>query len=404
MSVILCGRTVLLPDAADELLSLHVQITDWLDSNVKAIVCVPDEVSLSTKEKRRLKGFRKCGAPVYSLKDYIFLLSSSSSSSPASSSSSSSSCPSSPSSIVDLTQEQGSEEDEQGSEEDDVVKKKSKKRSSSNKVKSNDEKSMKKKTKKSTESDSKTHRSASSVTDLLGMEKDLATGEKRVVKWQLKCPAATKVRMQRAQDQRLYLIEQTPLSSRWGNAKEFTILGSTGNVYRVEIGDRVRCNCPDAERGNVCKHQLFVFLRVLKQDAKSPYIYQKALLSRERAHIFDEAPLQADVVAEKKVREAYTKAVKGESQKEEPPTTENHRGEASDDCAICFEALGEEKLAVCPTCRNAIHSDCLGRWRSASSSNDTCPLCRSAWPSTSSSADPTISGGFLNLAAVAGIF
>ena len=60
--------------------------------------------------------------------------------------------------------------------------------------------------------------------------------------------------------------------------EEFSVLGSTGNVsdpttsfisrhltstqvYTVTIDRTPRCNCPDALKGNHCKHILFILIK-----------------------------------------------------------------------------------------------------------------------------------------------
>jgi hypothetical protein len=52
-------------------------------------------------------------------------------------------------------------------------------------------------------------------------------------------------------------------------------------VYTVRISKQPRCDCPDAAKGHVCKHILFVYLRVLKLSASNPIVWQKALLTHE---------------------------------------------------------------------------------------------------------------------------
>jgi hypothetical protein len=61
-----------------------------------------------------------------------------------------------------------------------------------------------------------------------------------------------------------------------------TVLGSTGNVYSVNIGQVPSCDCPDfARSSDACKHVLFVMTRVLRLSHSNPVIYQKALLQKE---------------------------------------------------------------------------------------------------------------------------
>ncbi len=45
-------------------------------------------------------------------------------------------------------------------------------------------------------------------------------------------------------------------------------------VYRVEVSRHPHCSCPDFARGHLCKHWLFVLLRVLRQSPDNPVIWQ----------------------------------------------------------------------------------------------------------------------------------
>jgi SWIM zinc finger len=83
---------------------------------------------------------------------------------------------------------------------------------------------------------------------------------------------------------RLYLIERKavrPVGSPGGAQETFVVLGATRNVYEVTIGKHLKCTCPDFAKGNVCKHQLFVMLRVLKLGKQNPAVWQRALLISE---------------------------------------------------------------------------------------------------------------------------
>jgi uncharacterized Zn finger protein len=59
------------------------------------------------------------------------------------------------------------------------------------------------------------------------------------------------------------------------------VLGATRNVYTVTVGRVPSCTCPDAAKGNLCKHILFVLMRVLKLRRDNPLVWQKALLKSE---------------------------------------------------------------------------------------------------------------------------
>ena len=205
-------------------------------------------------------------------------------------------------------------------------------------------------------------------------------------------------RIARALNQRLYLIEQEEEDS----GRKYAVLGSTGNVYTVKVGPLVSCDCPDAAKGNVCKHQLFVMLKVLRAAESSKLIYQRALLSHELAELFSKGgAARPEAVASSSVVEAYAEAT-GKSKA--PAEEEAAAPLRNSDCPVCFEALGSEKCEVCVTCHNGIHAECFGMWvRTKGTAAVTCPLCRSAWPEAATSSGRVGAEGFVNLAREAGV-
>eukprot|EP00929_Paragymnodinium_shiwhaense_P052183 TRINITY_DN26147_c0_g1_i1.p1 TRINITY_DN26147_c0_g1~~TRINITY_DN26147_c0_g1_i1.p1 ORF type:complete len:507 (+),score=27.04 TRINITY_DN26147_c0_g1_i1:196-1716(+) len=222
--------------------------------------------------------------------------------------------------------------------------------------------------------------------------------ERRLARWRSTCSVATSERMGRALEQRMYLLEQMDLNSDHGPSKQFEVLGSTGNAYTVRIGALVSCSCPDALKGFVCKHQLFVFLRVLRAPRSSALIYQRALLSSERVELFAAVrsfQAETNAVAIQPVREAYKES-------KNPRDPVQHRGLASDDCPICYEELAQEALKVCKTCRNAVHEACLTKWSLARVGRVSCPSCReNNWDQ--SQPRPLMREGYLNFGDVAGL-
>ena len=80
--------------------------------------------------------------------------------------------------------------------------------------------------------------------------------------------AAAAARMERALSERLYLIERRDESECSPSGlvalrHAFAVLGSTGNVYSVSICRTPSCTCVDfTERKAICKHLLFVYLKV----------------------------------------------------------------------------------------------------------------------------------------------
>eukprot|EP00038_Savillea_parva_P031554 m.87854 g.87854 ORF g.87854 m.87854 type:complete len:952 (+) comp9728_c0_seq1:293-3148(+) len=78
---------------------------------------------------------------------------------------------------------------------------------------------------------------------------------------------------------------------------EFTVLGSTGNVYHCEISREPRCDCKDAAKGNICKHLYFIYCRVLGVDQHASHVpFQRRLLRSELNNLFRSPPLVASSV------------------------------------------------------------------------------------------------------------
>ncbi|EIN06971.1 hypothetical protein PUNSTDRAFT_135671 [Punctularia strigosozonata HHB-11173 SS5] len=177
--------------------------------------------------------------------------------------------------------------------------------------------------------------------------------------------------------------------------EEFSVLGSTGNVYTVVIDKEPSCNCPDAQKGHTCKHVLFVFLK----GTASIFL------------IFASAPAAPHAVAHARVRQAYLQAT-GRStttaaDADEASSAKKKRlPEAGDDCPICYETMhgvAEATLSFCDECGKGIHKECFQQWAKRSSTV-TCVWCRAAWIRPgASSAGPRSGGGYVNLAAVAGV-
>ena len=55
-------------------------------------------------------------------------------------------------------------------------------------------------------------------------------------------------------------------------------------VYKVTVSRHPSCTCPDFQKGNFCKHLLFVMLRVIRLADTDPLVWQRALLTSEVSH------------------------------------------------------------------------------------------------------------------------
>lgn len=215
--------------------------------------------------------------------------------------------------------------------------------------------------------------------------------------------------------------------------EEFSVLGSTGNVYTVTIDRIPKCDCPDATKGNHCKHILFVFIKVLQVSEASGYWFQKALLTSELEQIFAEAPLAPNSEANPHVREAYARAtgrMPASANSSKAASDKNKRVPGpDDDCPICYDGMhgvAEASLTYCEQCGNAVHKECFqqctlsfcillivlirtaGKGTSQRSGKElTCVWCRAKWtvaPGVGGAnvARGSFNGGYINLANVSG--
>lgn len=241
--------------------------------------------------------------------------------------------------------------------------------------------------------------------DAAPRRKAAAPKEKRLKRFRSNPTISIQQRIERALTQRLYLIktsEQTTCHMHGGPSITFSVLGSTGNVYEVTLSKVPDCSCPDHRKGNLCKHLLFVALKVVGLPSSSPLVYQSAYLTEELEQIFDLLQKRmrlvgmrggAGFVANEAVQEKFTAmeekkaAAAGGSSKEE---IEEDGGAVKrkdidgSECPICFDDLGGAanvtQLTFCrAACGTNFHRDCMRMWTSQHTRNPTCPACRQPW-------------------------
>ncbi|RAH84097.1 hypothetical protein BO86DRAFT_397415 [Aspergillus japonicus CBS 114.51] len=140
----------------------------------------------------------------------------------------------------------------------------------------------------------------------------------------------------------------------------FDIVGTTGNIYKTTIGKVPTCDCPDARKGNQCKHICYVLINALKAPADLQY--QLAFLSSELRAIYN-----------------------GSSLSKEQSTEENagNRKPVEGDCPICFMEFEPEKedIVWCrAACGNNIHKTCFHQWAATQQAQGVrCVYCRAPW-------------------------
>lgn len=57
---------------------------------------------------------------------------------------------------------------------------------------------------------------------------------------------------------RLFVVDRKREGTEEVPMERVQIVGTTGNLYEVVIGPEPWCTCPDSEKGNQCKHIIYV--------------------------------------------------------------------------------------------------------------------------------------------------
>ena len=232
--------------------------------------------------------------------------------------------------------------------------------------------------------------------------------EKRLRNFRNTCSRQTQARIDRAKTQRLYLVQRGEVTEEL--ECDFIVLGSTGNVYTVHIGRLPTCTCPDHQRGHLCKHILFIFLKVIGLEADSKIIYQAALVESELRNVFacmEERRVGGVVLANEQVRTMYAASLE-EATTPTPPNGAVQRKALQDyvDCPICFDAMvetGIHKLTYCRAmCGTNFHEDCIRRWLGQNRNHPTCPNCRQPWQATNANTTTLTNEGYTNLGKLQG--
>jgi hypothetical protein len=187
-------------------------------------------------------------------------------------------------------------------------------------------------------------------------------------------------RKNKATNQQLYLIELIPTENK--SEKNFAVMGSTGNVYKVTIKDLPECTCPDYRlRSSRCKHIYFILMRVMKFSNVDDEIYDE----KDLKQMYDNIPhITRNLIVDKKIRENYKKLVKIDDDDEKslnnsPEGEELQKVKIDDVCPICLEDLqnGQELDRCKKSCGKYIHKICFSMW--CKKNTAACVFCREEW-------------------------
>lgn len=174
-------------------------------------------------------------------------------------------------------------------------------------------------------------------------------------------------RYDRAFNQRLYLVSAN-LSD---NNIEFNVMGSTGNIYNINIiTNKETCTCPDyVGRQTYCKHIFFILGRVLnisKSDICNRMYDIRSINNYINDHNILQQFIQDDLAC--KLNRLQLE-----------PKKEVEQKTIEDNCPICFEEMNKsDNIVYCKyVCGKSLHKECFEKWNTVKSNQ--CVYCRGKW-------------------------
>lgn len=240
--------------------------------------------------------------------------------------------------------------------------------------------------------------------------------EKRQFRYRSSCPSKLAERLLRANTQRMYLIQQQQTMnhnivgvSLDDIICELSILGSTGNVYIVKLQSIPCCTCPDfIKNKDLCKHIIFVLLKVIGISSNNPLAYQKSYIQSELKELMQllnsrrvgGTSTSNSVMANEEVQRNYARLQQQQAGGSRIKTNDDdiivgssstvQRRSLDDtddcDCPVCFDKMNindtKNILTYCQAaCGTNFHLQCIQKWfQNASNKNMlSCPNCRQEW-------------------------
>jgi len=82
--------------------------------------------------------------------------------------------------------------------------------------------------------------------------------EKRLRVFRKKAPLSYLEKLERATSQRMFVIDRTRGGTEDVPEETIDMAGTTGNIYSITISQMPKCTCPDNQKGNQCKHIVYV--------------------------------------------------------------------------------------------------------------------------------------------------
>jgi len=175
------------------------------------------------------------------------------------------------------------------------------------------------------------------------------------------------LRKQRGLTQPIYLIE-TVIEEKNQYEKKYIVMGSSGNVYTVNISHTPTCTCPDyTTRQRRCKHIYFVLGRIMQVNEQDEEEYSDTELLK----MFSQIPhITNNFIVDNNIKNKYNKLKN---------TTPDQNKKSTDDlCPICLDDLENgDAIDYCNKCGKHVHTQCFSMW--AKSKGAKCVYCQTTW-------------------------
>ena len=185
----------------------------------------------------------------------------------------------------------------------------------------------------------------------------------------------------------------------------FSVRDEHANVFKVVLGNPHSCTCSDSlSTGDLCLHQLYCLVKVLRVPESHPLSYQLGITDTEADMILSgqccdaggakngrgvenlSAMARAKRLAKQKGKKGGSEEVDGAAEARANGWVERQvLGEGDDEnCAICQDFMDKDQaLTWCRKgCGNNMHAKCMqtfAQYKITSRQSVACPLCREEW-------------------------
>ena len=185
----------------------------------------------------------------------------------------------------------------------------------------------------------------------------------------------------------------------------FNVRDEHANVYRVTLGNPHSCTCSGSlGTGDLCLHQLYCLLKVLRVPESHPLSYQLGITDTEADMILsgqcaDAGGARSGRSVENLSAMARAKRLAKQKGKKDGGNAADEAAEArangwverqvlgegdDENCAICQDSMDKDQaLTWCRKgCGNNMHAKCMqtfAQFKITSRQSVACPLCREEW-------------------------